>query len=137
MAELTICAPLRAEQAAVLAGLPQPRPAVVRTGMGGGRTRRRLAGRTLPGPVAVMGVAGGLAPQVRPGDVVVATELRGAGPALPCPSAPLLAGALRRAGLRVHTGPVLTAAAVVSGAERASLATTGALAVDMESYAVG
>jgi 4-hydroxy-3-methylbut-2-en-1-yl diphosphate reductase len=125
-----ICTPLRAEQAAVRAGRPQAR--VVRTGMGAHRTRRRRSRITGSGPVAVLGVAGGLAPQVRPGDIVVASEVRTGGVTVRCPSAPLLAGALRRAGLRTHVGPIVSSAGVVSGRERAALAATGALAVDME-----
>jgi 4-hydroxy-3-methylbut-2-enyl diphosphate reductase len=46
----------------------------------------------------------------------------------------MLAGALRRAGLRVHTGPVVTVSGVVnSPARRRRLAATGAVAVDNES----
>jgi 4-hydroxy-3-methylbut-2-enyl diphosphate reductase len=67
---------------------------------------------------------------------VVADELRGAGAPIPSPSAPLLAAALRRHGLTVHVGPLLTRDTAVHGAERARLAATGALAVDMESAAV-
>jgi 4-hydroxy-3-methylbut-2-enyl diphosphate reductase len=70
----------------------------------------------------VAGVAGGLGASVRPGDVVVA----------PDPSAPMLAGALRRSGLTVHVGPIHTSDRLVTGSERRALATTGALAVDME-----
>src|SRR5699024_2062608 len=60
---------------------------------------------------------------VRPGDLVVA----------PDPSAPLLAGALRRLGLTVHVGHIATSDHLVTGAgERKRLAAAGALAVDME-----
>jgi 4-hydroxy-3-methylbut-2-enyl diphosphate reductase len=48
-------------------------------------------------------------------------------------SAPELAAALRRLGLTVHCGLVLTEDRVVTGARRTRLAGTGALAVDMES----
>ncbi|MFB9235678.1 hypothetical protein ACFFWC_09005 [Plantactinospora siamensis] len=91
-------------------------PGAVRLGMG--------ARTALPAGDAflVAGLAGGLNPAVRPGDVVVAPDA----------SAPLLAGALRRLGLAVHVGPVHTSDRVVTGAERARLAGTGALAVDME-----
>jgi 4-hydroxy-3-methylbut-2-enyl diphosphate reductase len=92
------------------------------------------AARALPdGPVLVAGVAGGLAPQVRPGDVVVADEVRGHpdGP-VPVPSAPLLAAALRARGLTVHIGPIVSEPRVTYGADRARLAATGALAVDTE-----
>jgi 4-hydroxy-3-methylbut-2-enyl diphosphate reductase len=40
---------------------------------------------------------------------------------------------LRRAGLRVHTGPIVSVPRVARGAEREQLAATGAVAVDMES----
>jgi 4-hydroxy-3-methylbut-2-enyl diphosphate reductase len=89
-----------------------------------------LAGRA----VLVAGVGGGLGPEVRPGDVVVASEVRRPdGPPVPCPSAPLLAGQLRRLGLTVHVGPVASRPSVVDGAARRALASTGALAVDTES----
>src|SRR5207249_4040429 len=52
---------------------------------------------------------------------------------VPLPSAPLLAAALRRQGLTVHTGPVASSETIVEGAARARLADRGALAVDMES----
>ena len=121
---------MRVEQAAVLAGRPGAR--VVRTGMGARRTRRRGSRLAGTGPVAVLGVAGGLAPEVRPGDVVVASEVRAGDRTVACPSAPLLAGALRRAGLRTHVGPVVSSPGIVGARERAALAATGALAVDME-----
>ena len=128
--EPVICTPLRVEQAAVLAGRPGAR--VVRTGMGSRRTRRRQSRFAGEGPLGVLGVAGGLAPQVRPGDVVVASEVRAGTQIVRCPSAPLLAGALRRAGLTVHLGPIVSGG-LVGKRGRAALAATGALAVDMES----
>ena len=99
-----------------------PTAEVVTTGAGPRRSReaaRRLAGR----PVLVAGVAGALVDGVRPGDLVVADEVRrpGSRPVRPA-SAPLLAAALRAAGLRVHVGPVVSADHVVTGAERAALA---------------
>ncbi len=128
--EPVICTPLRVEQAAVRAGRPGAR--VVRTGMGSRRTRRRQSRFAGEGPLGVLGVAGGLAPQVRPGDVVVASEVRSGPQVVRCPSAPLLAGALRRAGLTVHVGPIVSGG-LVGKRGRAALAATGALAVDMES----
>ncbi|MEV6844480.1 4-hydroxy-3-methylbut-2-enyl diphosphate reductase [Actinoplanes sp. NPDC051411] len=103
-----IGAPLAVERWAV--------PGAVRLGMG--RRTRLPAGDGF----LVAGVAGGLDPSVRPGDVVVA----------PDPSAPMLAGALRRLGLTVHVGPIHTSDHLVTGAQRATLAATGALAVEME-----
>ena len=108
---------------------------VRRTGVG--RTRSERAARSgdldASAAVAVAGIAGGLRPDLRPGDVVVATEVRGAAVPVPCPGADLLAGALRRSGLRVQAGPVASVDHVVTGRERAALGATGALAVDMES----
>ncbi|MYW89637.1 4-hydroxy-3-methylbut-2-enyl diphosphate reductase [Amycolatopsis rubida] len=123
-----VCTPLRIEQAA----LRGPGPRTVHTGLG---PRRAVAAATrLPsGPRIVAGIGGGLSPEVRPGDMVVATEVRGPSGAVPVPSAPLLAGALRRLGLTVHLGPVVGSSHVVRERERASLASSGALAVDMES----
>ena len=40
---------------------------------------------------------------------------------------------LRRAGLRVHIGPIVSGPRIVFGPERERLAATGAVAVDMES----
>jgi 4-hydroxy-3-methylbut-2-en-1-yl diphosphate reductase len=103
-----VCAPLAVERRAI--------PGSVRVGMG--------ARAVLPEGDAfvVAGVAGGLADRVRPGDVVVP----------PDPSAAMLAGALRRQGLTVHVGPLHTSDRIVTGAARAGLAATGALAADME-----
>src|SRR5262249_35054104 len=46
---------------------------------------------------------------------------------------PLLAGELRRAGLAVRSGRVVTVAQLVRHGQHAELAATGAIAVDMES----
>jgi 4-hydroxy-3-methylbut-2-enyl diphosphate reductase len=83
--------------------------------------------------VAITGFAGALVPELTPGDVVVATEVRGAGEPVECAASELVASMLRRAGLRVHTGPIVSMPKLTTGAERTRLAATGALAVDMES----
>jgi 4-hydroxy-3-methylbut-2-enyl diphosphate reductase len=87
--------------------------------------------------VLVAGVAGGLTDDLRPGDIVAATEVRsGDGGTLvaTCPAAPVLAGELLRRGMRVRTGPVLTVDGVVHDpVRRRRLAATGALTVDNES----
>ncbi len=125
-----VCTPTRIERLALRA----VRATVWRTGMGAVRSRRSavaLAGR----PRLVAGVAGGLAPWVHPGDVVVASEVRGpSGTPVCCPSAPLLAAALRDLGLTVHVGPLVSHPRLVRGSDRDRLADTGALAVDMESW---
>jgi len=94
----------------------------------------RLADRLGPdiGAVAVAGFAGAVTEDLRPGDLVVATEVRSPdGRTISC-SAPPLAAALRRRGLPVRLGPVLSTERVVPGAARRALAQTGAIAVDME-----
>jgi 4-hydroxy-3-methylbut-2-en-1-yl diphosphate reductase len=124
-----LAAPLRAEHHAVRRAGGNAR--VVRAGMG------RAA--TLPAtsaPVLIAGVAGGLAPEVRPGDVVVADSVTDGSRRIDTPSAPLLAAALRRRGLTVHCGQVRTSDRLATGSRRAPLARTGALAVDMESFAL-
>jgi 4-hydroxy-3-methylbut-2-en-1-yl diphosphate reductase len=85
--------------------------------------------------VALVGVAGGLAPELRTGDLVVASELREAGSTRvqALPAAPLVAAAFRRAGLKVCLGPLASSPRYVRGRERADLAASGAVAVDMES----
>jgi 4-hydroxy-3-methylbut-2-enyl diphosphate reductase len=104
---------------------------VLRTGYGTARAGERageISHRTF-GQMVVMGVGGALSTDLSAGDLVVATEVGG----VPCKSAPLLAGELRRAGLRVHLGPVVTVDHLVRKGERAELAASGAILADMES----
>lgn len=133
-----ICAPLRVEARALRRGLNGHGWAameVVRTGYG--PTRSAAAAARLeqsdPGVVAVGGVAGALADDLCAGDLVVASQVTGGGQVFSCPSAPLLAGELRRAGLRVRVGPIATVDRLVGRDEHAALAAAGAIAVDMES----
>jgi 4-hydroxy-3-methylbut-2-enyl diphosphate reductase len=124
--------PLRVEHAALRAAGDTLR--LVRTGLGPARAARARVSGPAPAAVLVAGVGGALRPGLRPGELVVATEVRGEdGDPVPVSSAPMLAGALRRLGLTVHLGPVLTTNHVV----RAHTHDTGdALAVDMESAAL-
>lgn len=80
-------------------------------------------------------MAGGLAAGLQPGDLVVANELRSteSNDAQRLPAAQLLGAEFRRAGLGVHVGPLVSSPRYVRGGERAALAESGALAVDMES----
>jgi len=122
-----VCTPLRTEWLAVSPGLSG---GAVRTG------RSRPSDALPAAPRLITGVAGGLADGIIPGDLVVASEVRDAitGKVTPCPAAPLLVGALRRAGHTVHLGPIVTVERVVDDrTERARLAADGALGVDTES----
>jgi 4-hydroxy-3-methylbut-2-en-1-yl diphosphate reductase len=128
---LLIWTPLGFEERAVRRGLHSPDTTVLRAGYGTMRAARR-AGQTNHGhfgQIAVMGVGAGLTADLRPGDLVVATSVG----AIDCASAVLLAGELRRAGLRVHLGPVVTVDHLVKKKERAELAAAGAILADMES----
>jgi 4-hydroxy-3-methylbut-2-enyl diphosphate reductase len=119
-----VCTPLRSERAALLGAV---NATVLRTGMG---PSRRV---DATGPVLVAGVAGALTDGLRPGDLVVAAELRTAGTTTASHAAPLLFGAVRRLGLAVHFGPLLSQERLAYGPHLAAAATAGALAVDMES----
>ncbi|MGW5519131.1 hypothetical protein [Nocardia africana] len=121
----TVCAPLLSEWAALRSATAAP---VVHTGRGPRRRYRAAAA----GPVAVAGVAGALTTELRPGDLVVASEIRRNGSELPSPAAVLLHGELRRLGLPARLGPVYSAERVVTGRARTALAESGALAVDTE-----
>src|SRR4051812_5478040 len=77
--------------------------------------------------VVTTGFCAGLAPGMRPGDIVVSDEGH---------DSAALAAALKAAGNTVHTGPLAESDHVVRGAERTALAATGAIAVDMESAAM-
>lgn len=129
-----IAAPMAVEALALRAGLrrvPQA-PRVVRTGAGV-RPHRALL---LAGADAVLiaGVCGAVADGMRAGDLVVPSEVRTVdGRSLRCAGAPLLAAALRRSGFTVHEGPLASVGRLVHrAADRAALAATGAVAVDLE-----
>jgi 4-hydroxy-3-methylbut-2-en-1-yl diphosphate reductase len=137
MTKLTVCAPLGVEARALRRGLAANRDEVqvIRSGYGPVRaaaTAARIAAAA-PGMLAVGGVGGGLTSDVCVGDLVVASEVTDGVTTVTCASAPLLAGELRRAGLRVRTGPIATVDHLVRDGEHARLAAAGAIAVDMES----
>jgi 4-hydroxy-3-methylbut-2-enyl diphosphate reductase len=135
-----LLAPLRIE---VLAVARAGGVRVERTGMGANRAeaaRARLQ-RELPAgtPVCLIGFAGGLSATDRPGDVVVATEVKALDGTVPPYDldgqlAARLVSALSRGGSRARRGRVvsvrkLAPAATTAKAEGAA----GALACDMES----
>jgi len=134
MTRLTVVTALRSEYAALSGRVPDAQ--LLRCGMGPERVQAWLPRLRAAAPEAVVvaGVAGGVDPSLRPGDVVVASEVRDSrGRTVLRGAAPLVAE-LRRMGLRVRTGPMVSHDRVVGGAEeRARLAATGAVAVDMES----
>jgi 4-hydroxy-3-methylbut-2-en-1-yl diphosphate reductase len=132
MADLAVVAPLRIEALAVggrvtVAGMGRKRASAA-----GARLAADLA--TTGTAVALVGAAGGLDPTLRPGQLVVATEVRTTEGDLvrELPSAERIAHDLRQGGADVRTGPLVTAPRVVRGPARAALAGTGAMAVDME-----
>ncbi|GAA4624397.1 lipoprotein [Actinoallomurus vinaceus] len=134
MTGLVICTALRIEARAVRRGLPPSarNVRVVRTGLGL-RRAARTAGR-LPeyDALAVTGFGGALDVGLRPGDVLVATEVRFGERVFPCSSAARIAEELALAGLHTRTGPLFTSPRLVTGVERVRLAAAGVRAVDME-----
>jgi 4-hydroxy-3-methylbut-2-enyl diphosphate reductase len=128
---LLVLAPLHLEARAVRQGLRQSTSRVVRAGMRGSRMHES---EVYPfGPVMVMGTAAGLDDDLKPGDLVVATEVSDGETVVRLPGADLLAAELRRAGLRARAGRVRTVEKLVRSSERIELAAQGYLAADMES----
>jgi 4-hydroxy-3-methylbut-2-enyl diphosphate reductase len=131
VSRLLVLAPLRIEAfAARRAGAT-----VMRTGMGPDRslTAAHRAAREPARAVAVLGFCGGLDPDLRPGDIVVANELRGANAPFICEGAEAVASALQTAGLRTRRGPLVSVRKITRGSARQELAADGSIAVDMES----
>ncbi len=127
---LLVLAPMAIEARVIRAGAPWSQ--VEKIGMG---PRRARAAAALGGerPALIAGICGALDPSLEPGDVILASELRTPERTLACPDPTVLAGVLRRGGLRVHVGPILSSSGLIFGERRRELARAGALAVDMES----
>jgi len=132
-AELLVLAPMALEARAIRAGAPWSR--VEKIGMGPRRARAaaHLTHHPAQRSALIAGVCGALDPSLEPGDIVLASELRTADKTVACADPTILAGVLRRGGLRVHVGPILSSTGLVFGERRRELALAGALAVDMES----
>jgi 4-hydroxy-3-methylbut-2-en-1-yl diphosphate reductase len=131
--DLLILAPLALEAAAL--GRSRPSVRVLRTGMGPLRAAH-AAERAAAVPsraVAVAGLCGALDPALRPGELVVATEIIGPNRRVPCGATGPLVAALRAVGVEATLGPIASADHVISGSERQELRRAGAVAVDMES----
>jgi 4-hydroxy-3-methylbut-2-en-1-yl diphosphate reductase len=137
-AGLLVLAPLRLEANAVRRGLRQPTSRVRRTGMGAAKAAR-VAGEGKPqsfGPMIVMGTAAGVDPDLKPGDLVVASEVSDGAAVVSLPGADLLAAELRRAGLPARAGKLATVRGLVRSSQRSKLAAKGFLAADMETAAL-
>lgn len=94
--------------------------------LGAARTGMGVRTFTADGDAVVIGgLCGAVDPSLRPGDLVVASEVRGDGASIPCAT-----DLAERLGARV--GPIVSLDHVAGPAERATLG--DALAVDMESY---
>jgi 4-hydroxy-3-methylbut-2-enyl diphosphate reductase len=133
---LLVLAPLSIEARAVRSGLPRAR--VVTVGMGPRRAERGAAAASKNNgstrAVAVAGFCGALDTSLHPGEVVVASEIRGPGGPRALPSSGMLMAALSRLGVPARMGPILSVDHLVMRRdERHELAQTGAIAVDMES----
>jgi 4-hydroxy-3-methylbut-2-enyl diphosphate reductase len=136
---IVVAAPLALEEALIRSGA---RGAHVRkTGMGPDKSLaavERLS-REPGDALLVLGFCGGLDGHSRPGDVIVAEEVlatadEGHDPARArCDGVTRLAGALRGAGMKVRTGPIVGVGKIATGERREQLRAMGALGCDMES----
>ncbi|WP_116998678.1 4-hydroxy-3-methylbut-2-enyl diphosphate reductase [Desertimonas flava] len=135
---LTVLAPMRIEHVAIKRGATSA--TVLRTGMGPAKASAFAAGegrrRIDPaGPIAVVGVAGALSDDLKPGDIIVADSLVSTDGkiSVDLPGAPLVASALAAAGITSRIGPLSCAHVIIKGDARDKLAASGAIAVEMES----
>jgi 4-hydroxy-3-methylbut-2-en-1-yl diphosphate reductase len=139
MRRILVAAPLALEEALIRSGARGAR--VRRTGVG---PRRSLAAAARlarePGDaLLVLGFCGGLDARARPGEAIVAEEVRAAcdeghDPVrASCDGVTQLTGALLAAGMTVRSGPIVGVGRAATGVRRAQLRAAGALGVDMES----
>jgi len=130
---LAVLAPLSVEALALRWGLREAR--VIRTGAGPARSQASAL-RLVDSPdsaLAVAGVCGAVDPELRPGDVIVASELQGGKGTRKLTNPEALVDALRALGTTAQLGPIRSEDHIVRKAERELLRETGAIAVDMES----
>ena len=132
MVDLAVLTADRVEADAIGGGVMVSGTGMEQALLTGARMRDSLAPGT---PVALSGVAYGLDPALRPGALVVGTELWATDgtPPRPLPAAALVAKDLRRLGLHVWTGPSVSSPRQLSDEEAARLAADGAIAWDTES----
>jgi 4-hydroxy-3-methylbut-2-enyl diphosphate reductase len=129
---LVVLAPIPFDARAARAGSAEAR--VVHSGIGS-RLSRRAAERALREPgsaVAVTGVCMAIDPTLEAGDLVLASEIRYPDGTVPIPAAGILAGALRRAGIEVRVGPIVSNPHGIAllRSKRAQLRESGAIAAD-------
>jgi 4-hydroxy-3-methylbut-2-en-1-yl diphosphate reductase len=134
---VTFLAALRLEALALRLGAPGTR--VDTFGMGERAATSALArlSQSPAEPTVLFGVSGALEKSLRPGDLVVATELGlvGLDETVALEGAEDFANELAAQGLHVVSAPVVTSRRLVVGEEaRAKAAAGGAVAVDMESW---
>jgi len=130
---LAVMTPLSVEKFALRSGLRDAR--VIRTGAGPIRSQAaalRLTG-SADSALAVAGVCGGVDPRLRPGDVVVASDLLGGRSERKLANPETLVEAIRALGIDARLGPIFSEDHIVRGGERKRLHERGAIAVDMES----
>ena len=127
---LLVCTALGIEARAVRSGGVD----VTRVGMGPRRARRAADRIADFEALAVVGFGGAASTTVRPGDVVVASEVRSGARTIPCPWAASLIALLRRDCATVVPGPLATVDRIVNRRELTRLAAEGVTAVDMESF---
>lgn len=113
---------------------------LLQTGMGQEAARSALAGLAGDGPWVVFGCAGGLAPHLQAGDVVVADAVVAGDDRWHCDPgwSGRVAAAVAAAGMRPERGLFLSAgAALLTAADkRRAHSESGALAVEMEGAAI-
>jgi 4-hydroxy-3-methylbut-2-enyl diphosphate reductase len=129
-----VLAPLSLEARAVRHGAPWAD--VRQIGMGPRRAARSAELSLAAGgsqATLIAGFCGALDPDLEPGDIILASELRGPTGTIPCDDPTILAGVLRRGGMRVRIAPIASSQRLVLGERRRTLFRTGAVAVDMES----
>jgi 4-hydroxy-3-methylbut-2-enyl diphosphate reductase len=130
---VVVAAAMWLEARALRSGAPAVR--VRRTGMGPARSRRAAESLRLDPArrLAVAGLCGALDPDLEPGDVLVASELRRVGATPIALETERMERALACLGVRCKTGVIHSAEGFVRGARRGELHREGVAAVDMES----
>ncbi|MFQ5699052.1 MAG: 1-hydroxy-2-methyl-2-butenyl 4-diphosphate reductase [Myxococcota bacterium] len=136
--ELLVLAPLGIEAGALRRGLAaesEISTVVLRTGMGPRRSAQSLRRvRESPARVLVVaGLCGAVSPDLGPGQVLVASELRGPAGCTALASASSLLASLAREGVPARAVPIASVERAVHGRGRERMAREGVAAVDMES----